>query len=128
MSINIMHHFYFQVTMRMYLQEKNIIQKNKDLSSQKCYFGLVLNKLKSFKCQVSLLFFVLNKNKLSSHMDQIREKIYSSNHKTHSYDQMIKMIVNLGSKKVEDNNKSSTQLTRLQSLLLMSISNTPEKY
>ena len=113
MSINIMHHFYFQVTMRMYLQEKNIIQKNKDLSSQKCYFGLVLNKSKSFNGQVSLLFFVLNKKKLSSHMDQISEKFNSSNHKTHSCDQMIKMIVNLGSKKGENNNNSSPQLIYL---------------
>ena len=37
-------------------------------------------------------FFALNDRKLSSHMDQ--------NHKTNSYDQMSKEIVNLGIRKV----------------------------
>ena len=43
--------------------------------------------------------FDLNVNKLSSHMPQISEYINSSNKKNHSYDQMIKMIFILGSKK-----------------------------
>ena len=41
---------------------------------------------------------------------------------------MIKMIVNLGSKKVEDNNKSSPQLTHINYSLLMNIFDTLEKY
>ena len=38
-----------------------------------------------------------------------------------------KMIVNLGSKKLENNDTSTCQLTSLQSLLLISIVDTPEK-
>ena len=42
------------------------------------YFYLSLNKLKSFEWKVSLLFFVLNAEKLSLHMYQISEHINSS--------------------------------------------------
>ena len=42
---------------------------------------LLLKKSNSFECQVSLLFFALNDNKLSSHMAQISEHIDSSNQK-----------------------------------------------
>ena len=71
-------------------------------------------------------FFVLNDKKLSSHIDQISEHINYSNQKIHSYDQMRKMIVNLGTKKCENNNKSTCQLSHLHNLLLMSIVDTPE--
>ena len=60
-------------------------------------------------------------------MDHISEHINYSNHKIHSYDQMRKMIINLGSKKLENNDTSTCQLTSLQSLLLMSIVDNPEK-
>ena len=60
-------------------------------------------------------------------MDQISEHINSSNNKIHSYDQMRKMVVNLGSKKGKNNYKSSPKLTCLQNSLLMSIVDTPEK-
>ena len=40
---------------------------------------------------------------------------------------MIKIIVNLGSNKGENNTNSSPQLTHIQSSFLMSNSNTPEK-
>ena len=40
---------------------------------------------------------------------------------------MIKIIINLGSKKCEDKNKSTCQLNHLQTSLLMIIVNTPEK-
>ena len=60
-------------------------------------------------------------------MDQISEHINSSNHKIHSYDKMSKMIVNLGSKKCENNENSLPHLTLLQNLLLMRIVDTPEK-
>ena len=54
-------------------------------------------------------------------------KIRSTNHKTHSYDQMSKMIVNLGSKNFYNNDNWYPQLSRLQNSLLMSIVDTPEK-
>ena len=60
-------------------------------------------------------------------MDQIIENINSSNHKIHSYDQMRKMVVNLSSKKCENRKNSTFQLNHLQSSLLMSIVDTPEK-
>ena len=47
---------------------------------------------------IAILFF-LNDKKLSSHMDHISEHINSLNQKFHSYDQMIKFILNLGSNK-----------------------------
>ena len=40
---------------------------------------------------------------------------------------MRKIIVNLGSKKCENNNNSTCQLIRIQNALLESIVNTPEK-
>ena len=45
----------------------------------------------------------------------------------HSYDQMRKIIVNLGSKKPQNNNISKCQLNHLHNLLLMIIVDTPEK-
>ena len=59
-------------------------------------------------------------------MDQISEHINSSNQKIHSYVQIRKMVVNLVSKKLENNETFLCQLTRLQEALLMSITNTPE--
>ena len=75
---------------------------------------LLLKKPKSFEWWVSLLFFVLNDKKISSRMDQISEHINSSNHNTHSRDQISKMVVNLGSKTVKNNDNSSTKITHLQ--------------
>ena len=60
-------------------------------------------------------------------MDQGSEKVSSSKFRIHSYDQMRKLIVNLGSNKFKDNNNSTCQLNHFQHLLLMSIVNTPEK-
>ena len=73
-----------------------------------------------------MLCFYNGKN-LSSHMSHISEHINSSNHKIHSYDQMIKIIVNLGTNKFEDKNNSTCQLNHLHNSLLMSIVDTPEK-
>ena len=47
-SINIMHHFYRQITMIMYLQEHNLIKKNADFSVIKCYFGFIIKEIKYF--------------------------------------------------------------------------------
>ena len=44
---------------------------------------------------VIIVIFVLNDNKLSSHMAQISGNINSSNQKIHSHDQMSTMLVNL---------------------------------
>ena len=63
-------------------------------------FYLILNKSKSFEWQLSLLFFVLNSRKISSHMAHISGHINSSNHQIYSYDKMIKIIFNLVSKKL----------------------------
>ena len=52
-----------------------------------------------------VFIFVLNYNKLSSHMNKISEHINTSNHNIHSNDQMRKMIVNLSINKVENNDK-----------------------
>ena len=61
-------------------------------------------------------------------MSQISENINSSNHKIHYCDQIIEMVVNLGSKKGQNNYISSLQITRLQNSLLMSIFDTPKIY
>ena len=60
-------------------------------------------------------------------MDQISEHINSSNQKIHSYDQMVKMIVNLSNKIFKNNNNSTGHPNHIQKLLLMSIVDTPEK-
>ena len=127
LSINIMHHFYHQKIMQMYLLDQNMIQQNKDFAIVIFLIDLLLNKSKSFGWQVSLLFFVLKEKKLSSHMAQISAHINSSNQKIHSYDQTRKIIVNLSSKKYENNNNCTCQLSRLKNLLLMNIADTPEK-
>ena len=59
-------------------------------------------------------------------MDHISEHINSSNKKNHSHDKTSKMVVNLGSKKCENNNNSTCQLNNIQKFLLMSIVDTPE--
>ena len=74
-----------------------------------------------------IVIFVLNEKKFSSHMYQISEHINYSNHKNYSHDKMRKMIVNLGSKKCEDNKNSTYQLNNIQNQLLTSIIDAPEK-
>ena len=68
--INIMHYFYYQRIMRMYLLDQNIIQRNEELAVIKQDFDLLLNKSKGFECQV-LIFFSPNEKKVSSRMAQI---------------------------------------------------------
>ena len=124
-----MHYFYHKRITRMYLLDQNMINLNEDFFVIKnIILDVLLNKSKSFEWQVKLLFFVLNYNKLSPHMAQISEHIKSSNQKTHSHDQMRKMIVNSVSKKCEDNKNSTCQLNPLHNQLLMSIVDTPENY
>ena len=60
-------------------------------------------------------------------MSQISEHINSTNNKIHSCDQMSKIIVNLGSKKGDNNDNSSTQLSCPNNSLLMRIVYTSTK-
>ena len=64
-----------------------------------------------FLMAVLLLLFVLNDKKLSPEMDQISLNINSTNRNIYSYDQKIKTIVNLGSKKGDKNDNSSPQIS-----------------
>ena len=75
-----------------------------------------------------IVIFCSQWQEFSSHMDQLSEHINSSNQKIHSYDQIIKIILNLGSKKFENNDTSTFQLTHIQNSSLMIINHTPEKY
>ena len=59
-------------------------------------------------------------------MAHVRERSNYSNQRIHSYEKMSKMIVNLGSMKGKNNDKSSYKLTCLQNILLMNIINTSE--
>ena len=59
-------------------------------------------------------------------MAKISEHINYSNNNIRSYDQMIKMIVNLGINICKNSNNFTCQLSRLQNFSLMSIFNTPE--
>ena len=70
--------------------------------------------------------FVLNDNTLSSHMAQTSQPSNLTNHKIHYCDQMIKMIVNLGSKKGDKNDDSSLKLTNLHNSVLIKIVDTNE--
>ena len=57
---------------------------------------------------INVIFF-LNDKKLSSHMAQISEHINFSSKNIPSYDKIIRIIVNLGSKTVKNNDNSSLQ-------------------
>ena len=59
-----------------YDSSKRRVRRNKNI-----ILDILLNKSKSFEWQVSLLFFVINDKKLSSHMAQISEHVNSSNQK-----------------------------------------------
>ena len=76
-------------------------------------------------------FFInifLNDKKLPSHMSQIIQHTNYINHKFYSNDLMIKMIVNLVSKRVYNDENSSPRLSCLHSSLIISIVDTPENY
>ena len=61
----------------MYILGQNIIQRNEEFVVIKNYFRFTIKQIKDFEWQASLLFLVLNDNKLSSHMAQISEHINS---------------------------------------------------
>ena len=61
-------------------------------------------------------------------MYHISENFNYSNQKIHSNDQIIKIIVYLGSNKCEYNKKSTWKLNQPQNSLLTSIVDNPENY
>ena len=119
--INIMHHFNHQRTMKMYLQDHNMIHRNKELVIRKTLSWIYYKTPKEFWMEGIIDIFGLENKKLSSQMAQISEHINSSNHNIHSYDKTRNMIVNLGSKNGKNYNNSYWQLTCLYNSLLMSI-------
>ena len=72
--------------MKMYLQDQNLIHQNEEFIVRKIILYLLLNKSNSFDWHVSLLFFVIDDNKLTQHMDQISEHINSSDPKIRFYE------------------------------------------
>ena len=66
--------------------------------------------------------------KISSRMNQISQHINIMSHKFHSYDQMIKMVVDLGRKKGDKNGDYYSKLMYLHNYLLMKNIDNPEKY
>ena len=107
---------------------EHVSSKRRFCCHKNIILDLLLNISKSFEWHISLLFFVLGDKTFLSHMTQISEHINSSNHKIHSYDKMIKIIVNLGNDKCENNNNSTCQLRSLQNSVLIVIVDTTEKY
>ena len=75
-----------------------------------------------------IAIFVLNYKKLSSNMAQTSQQIDYKNQETYYYDKTSKMIVNLGSKKCDKNNDSSSKITCLNNSLLLIIVDNPGKY
>ena len=127
LSINSIHHLFCQRNMKMYLLDQIMIKEKRTFCFHKnIILDLLLKKSKNFEWQVSLLFF-LNNKKSSSHVDQISKHINSSNQNIHSYEQMIKIIVNLLCNKCKNNNTSYFQLTRIQNYLFVSTIDTLEK-
>ena len=61
-------------------------------------------------------------------MADISDHMNSKNHDIYYHDQMVKIIVNLGSKKSENNDSTYSQLSYLQNSLSVSIVYTPENY
>ena len=73
-----------------------------------------------------LCYFFLNDKKITSHKAQISQHIFSTNHKINSYNQMIKIIVTLGSKRGDNNDNSYLQISFPHNSLIMSIFDTIE--
>ena len=61
-------------------------------------------------------------------MNHISQRTDFTNHKIFSYDKMIKIIVNLGSKKDDNNNNTFTQRCQLHNLLLTRVVDNTKKY
>ena len=128
LSISIMHHYYHQRIMQMYILDQNMIQKNVTVSRHKnIILDLVWKKSKSFEWQVSLYFLPSTTKHLYHICLILVNTLITQITKFHSYDQMIKIVVNLGSNKYKNNYYYTFQLRSLQNSLLISIVDTPEK-
>ena len=94
--IIIIQNFYHQRTMKMHLLDKNIIQKNEEFVVIKTIiFDILLNKSKSFHCMCH--YYFLLSRKINGHHIWLRlVNTLISQIKNHSFDQMSKIIVNLG--------------------------------
>ena len=78
-----------------------------------------------FKCQELLLIFILNENRLSSHMNHLSQHIISSNYNINTFDRMGKMIVGLYDEKGSSDNDYSPKCMDLKNKLLMIIVDSP---
>ena len=63
--INIMHNFYHQITTNIYLQDQNMIHRNKDLVARKYHFYLIFKYDRLLNDGYHCYVFVLINNKLS---------------------------------------------------------------
>ena len=72
------------------------------------------------------VILVLNENKISSHTTHISQHINYQNYKIISHDHTIKIIVDVGNNKCDNNYNSSPQLSTLNNSLLMRIVDTSE--
>ena len=113
--------------MQMYILDQNMIQKNVTVSRHKnIILDLVWKKSKSFEWQVSLYFLPSTTKHLYHICLILVNTLITQITKFHSYDQMIKIVVNLGSNKYKNNYYYTFQLRSLQNLLLISIVDSPE--
>ena len=74
-----------------------------------------------------IAFYIRNNKRLSQHIDQISQRISSTNHRINSYYKTSTIIVYLVNKKGNINDESSPKLTLLGNDLLMRIVETTEK-
>ena len=81
-----------------------MIKKNTYLVVIKYYLGFIIIKTKEFRMEDSFAIFFINGKKLSLNMANISKHLNSTNQKINPYGKTIKTIVNLGSKKGENNN------------------------
>ena len=111
-SINIMHLSYHQITKNMYIYEHNFNRKNAEVVVTNILFWICYcRNQRALNVRLSVLLYVMNDKKSTSHMAKIKQQINNINHKIYSYDQMSKGIVNLGSKKGNNNDNFSRQLS-----------------
>ena len=92
--------FYRKITIKMYLQENNMIQQNEYFAIKKCYFGFIIKEIKEFWMADFFVILFLNDKKLLSHMDQIREHINSTNHKFNFMIKLAELLLTLVVRKV----------------------------
>ena len=103
-----MHLSYLPPTKNMYCQEY-ILNKKFLFVAIKCD----IKGIKEFWMSGFIDFFVINGNTLSSHMYKISLHNNWKTHKIHSYYGMGEMLVNLDSKKGDENDDSYPKITHI---------------